>query len=260
MDADIPHGDDYHTEWTEGSNEPMSAKMYGVPDPNNASGSSPNCDPVARDDSDVDSDRVRAAYVKARRAALERKLDRPSNYGRNRLPKWDGGTDSAGRRHKPVWPKIAVFLKERECYCWDTYMTSQFVDGQLRTPTQTYNEAAWKRYQDYIRASDAAVAQKLLGDTRRFKLAIIDMKKRHDSEEKQTLWYMALTSPLVELSPLFAYCLAVSLNWTSIAQSNLSGALSQYLRHPQLYRRHWVSVIPQSFYQLAEQAMANKER
>jgi len=132
-------------------------------------------------------------------------------------------------------------------------MAAQFVDGRLRKPTELYAASAWKRYEEYIAASAALVAQKLKGDTIRFKQAVADAAFHTSGEDKKTLWYLALSNPLAQLSPLFRYCVAISLNWFELAQEYRPIALQQYRQHPSLYREHWAAVIPDDFYQLAEQ-------
>ena len=222
----------------------MKSRMYGVPDPRDASGPPPE----HHDNSDDNGvcDRVRSAYVRARRRALKLKDGRES--------KWDGGTDNAGRKHKPVWEKIAAWLEDHEIADWDAYMAAQFVNGRLRQPTELCTPKAIERYKEFIAASAAMVAQRLKGDTLRFRDAVDDARFSHPDEDKRTLWYLALTSQLADLSPLFRYCLAVSESWDALASEFQGDAVAQFQRHPVLYRQHWATVIPADFYQLAEQA------
>ena len=197
-------------------------RMYGVPDPRDASGPAPTISPTTdTTDDNAEWSPIREAYVVARRDALERKTGRPSAYGTGRIPKWDGGTDSVGRRHKPIWPKVAKYLASKDGVDIPTFMAAQFVDGRLRKPTELYAASAWKRYEEYIAASAALVAQKLKGDTIRFKQAVADAAFHTSGEDKKTLWYLALSNPLAQLSPLFRYCVAISLNWFEFSGTRL---------------------------------------
>jgi hypothetical protein len=50
---------------------------------------------------------IRRCYVAARRDAFARHTGRPSTWGQERIPRWDGGEDGNGTRHGCVWIGVA---------------------------------------------------------------------------------------------------------------------------------------------------------
>ena len=64
---------------------------------------------------------VRSVYVRAfREYCIRNHLNDPESYGKNRIPKLDGGSDpNTGREHEPMWPRIVGFAYKNGVHPYD---------------------------------------------------------------------------------------------------------------------------------------------
>lgn len=61
-----------------------------------------------------------------------------------------------------------------------------------------------------------------------------------------------ITSTELSLSPLFRYCLAKQAKFKDLASSYYRAATAEFLKHPDLYMKHWGSSLPKAITRKAE--------
>lgn len=188
---------------------------------------------------------VRTLYVLNYRRQEAVKFGTPGMYGAKRMPRWDGGADSSGRKFKPVWPRIAQHLQSIDGDP-ERYIAAQFMDLGLDTPpfpNMLASAAATKKYREFARTFEQRLKQELLAQHGYLLMEIERLTRiRGLSETDATL--TALADPLVSLSGLYRYCIAERIGERTLAERFHDGALPQYFCVATTYDRAWGDFIP----------------
>lgn len=162
------------------------------------------------------------------------------------MPTWDGGTSSFGKRHQPVWPKIAKFCLEHGIN-HEILIREFFEDrlgGYTPRPTDLMTNEALAVYAraHVLQREDVFVTYKSEQVEARRRYLFTKMMNVGMSDEDA--WKTVILAPLSNLSPLFSYCLACSIGALGIAAMYRERAFWQYIASPRLYDEAMGSAIP----------------
>lgn len=170
-----------------------------------------------------------------------------STYGNRLIPQWDGGEDQHGTRHKPIWPKLAVFIVERRVNPL-TFIHIQFAASRGRKPplpTMLATELALQRYYTYQSTIDEELRAEFARQQRSLSTQLLLLGQVPDLTPEQRL-QMSLQDQRVDANSLFRYCRAVAANLPQLAAKYHDAALTIYLFERAHYDVAWgASVIPE---------------
>lgn len=186
------------------------------------------------------------------------------DYGDEPIAKYDGGRDRYGRKHTPVWPKIAKLILDREMNL-DNFIAATFRSWEGQThPAATYflSEGAIQRYEDFKGADPRGrvdVLARELKVSTEVLLTKIEMEKvgGRDEAEAQA---SAILDPFAQVSPLFRLCAAVIGGHNRLVPLLLNDALTQYLGNRTAYDEAWDSFIPDILRQKADSEILEFEQ
>lgn len=191
---------------------------------------------------------VRSIYCICYREATGRK-----DYGTGRMPRWDGGEDAGGTRHKPVWPKIASTIIECEADPF-SYIRAQFV-GVRRAdqpkPNQMHSPLAVSRWQQYQYQAKEALRRSVESDLNQIRTHVLPFTVNLKWETTKALDYV-LRDSKCGASPLVRYIVAVRES-LPIASAFRERALLQYMFQMADYDETLGDQIPQELKDEARQ-------
>lgn len=201
------------------------------------------------------SSRVRELYVRAYRAHREiRGIS--CDYGERRIPHWDGGVDSYGKNHKPIWPKIAHKLRQNNIDP-SAAVRAAFADwkgGDPPRPTVLLSETV---LQSALEAMEVR-RQRLRADLPLMLQAFEQGRMSFDllcgSKNELAIARAVLRDPAVPLSCVFRYCLAAALGFDDLASLFEAGAVSETAFLAEDYIAAWGDFIPANFAQKIRKA------
>ena len=188
---------------------------------------------------------IRAIYVTAARAHIQRRTGKPSLYGAKPMPQWDGGMTPGGKRMPSVWKAIAEFCIRNEL---DPF---RLVDVMFRGwnqdappyPTTFYNTKALLAYGDPHQA--IVDAQRLYQtQAREFTDRYDAMVGKHPGWTPEVVTQMILRGSAFGLSALFRYVAAMELGFKDIAREFYLEALQRYMFDQRAIDASWGNVIP----------------
>jgi hypothetical protein len=191
------------------------------------------------------ADRTREAYLQ-RREELNAILGNSEPDLRSRpIPRWDGGVDSYGRQHSPIWPRIAEFLRQRGIGNPVHFISANMSAG-CPLPPELMTENAVKRYYDYEECLPGKIACRLNGDVGRFEFAVLETRLLYPelTSDREVCEHVLRNHVSPDLSMLFRYCKAVSEKMASVAEIYEDLALEEFQHCPELYREHWKNILP----------------
>jgi hypothetical protein len=204
-----------------------------------------------------DAERLKAAYTNAYRALQEALLGRKSFYKPS--PMFDGHPGSLEESpRESVWLKAARALR-RLGYDPEAYVRAQFdvysKNGPPR-PDQLTSPSSVRLYEHRCRGEEVVARE-------RFSLGSqVEVAKQRiealvaGGYAPEDAWYEVLLDPDVDLSPLFRYCLAVSISRKADAEderfAELSAelkpaAVAQYTTYQEAFDAEWVKFLPRGF-------------
>lgn len=192
---------------------------------------------------DREGQRLRELWAEAyRRFTRERTVE--SQF--RSIAKWDGGQDSFGRKFQSVWGKLAKSLMQRGLNFESAVRAAFNKPGtEPPTPNQLTSDAVMQRYKEaaLCEAEDAE---------RHFQLQIaesnrqIKLKVNLYSMDTKSATISVLSDLSANLSALYRFCMAYSLNLQHVAAMWYTAAAEQYLEKPEVYDRAW-TCIPSDF-------------
>lgn len=201
------------------------------------------------------ADRCREAYV-FERLSYESQTTGLTTYKSS--PKWDGGEDSRGRVHKPVWPKMATFMLKHSL---DPYRCIRYLFAARKNhlhPVLPNQIALPKHLPEFQGEMD--VLKREIWNAFKFQKALFETKMGVSplvgTVSTKQLWTLLLLNETLELSPLFRYCLAEDEGLKDVAKRYFHRALFQYILMPEEYDSCWEKWIPEDF---KEQACAVRQ-
>lgn len=179
---------------------------------------------------------IRKVYWEER-ARFRKKFDpNAAHVGPHEVPCWDGGEDSRGVRHKPVWPKIAAYFLQQQLPVELTIRA--FFDGVLGTDPPKPNMLLSVRLPAQVAAHPAEVMAKLRraydSDKSQAQVFYANQRRFTSLSDEQIARLTIYTSD-AEMSPLFRYSLALTSGNTDLAHDYVEFGFRQYQNYPDAY-------------------------
>jgi len=172
----------------------------------------------------------------------------------------DGHTEvlrRAGGTLKPLWYRLARYV-----ICNDVDNIERYVHAQYRhcvvrdiedqdetlsmapTPGMFDTDKAFGRYEAYDARADKVMASKLESLYIEFECCVGEAATTFTYYTDEQLWNYVLMNKMLDLPPLFRYCVAVSGGLQEPTAAYRSSAIEQYLTDPIGYSRVWGQAIP----------------
>jgi hypothetical protein len=196
--------------------------------------------------------RLRRAWVAAVRRMHERNSGRPSGY--KSQPRWDGGTDSAGRFYQPVWPRLvsaALAAGVDPAELVDTLFET-WPSDTAPLPTMLVspdNLRAHQRRQTKRRAFVQAAAP---AEEAAWRSAVWAVSQTQPDPEAVTRF--VLNDLSVQVSPAFRYAMARAAGMTDLAARWRDQAVCQVARDLAYYKEFWNKLLPRDLTEDAARA------
>ena len=209
---------------------------------------------------------IRTAYVCERRFFVLRTKGVRDDFGERPVARWDGGTDSYGRKHQAVWPKLALFFlnKNVDFVCAVKAMFETTKGGPPPTPdklTQEWVLAAAARWKEKkakeLELSWAFDKETTAGWINR-------LARENPDTDIKLIWRKAIILPETGVSAIGRYCLAKAVGDDKVASFYFDEAFSYYCRLADVYDKVFGDAIPaemkQRLKELVKQAATENEQ
>lgn len=163
-------------------------------------------------------------------------------------PRWDGGIDSYGRQHVAVWPRIAAYMIEHgfsPVVCIRYRFEAAGGKNRPVFPNQIALREYIREYRDlHVPVSAEVYSARLLSEAESARNVVLFAESEQEMTQAQAVEY-ALLGGTLDLSPLFSYCLAMSVQRPELAQVFAARALLQFAEDPEGYRdSQWAPWLP----------------
>lgn len=187
---------------------------------------------------------LRHYYILQYRRYVEVNGGGRSNYGQNPMPRWDGGVDAAGKKHRPIWYGIVQFAMDNGISPY-TLVRETFRAWRSTTPpfpNMFTNPAA------LARARQAVGSYRTTRDDLR--LAHLTFREATTTNhlvyglDMERAAVRALHDPYNGLSALYRYCLGVKGEAADVADRFRDVAFREYILDKQAYDAAWGDLIP----------------
>jgi hypothetical protein len=215
----------------------------------------------AEDDLALLAHRVRELYWAARCNHELAATGMPVHTKPVAAARWDGGTDSGGRRHQPIWPKIALHLfaagvdpetAVRAIFVLRAGTTSPFPNALLRP--DIVELSAERAEKDYRHALAHVEAERVAIKSRLARLA------RATSLPDRMIYRKIILAGDMALSPLMRLCLARQTSQHDLEEDLEEEAFLQYCACPAAYDEALGAYVPGDFPQRREGLRALAQR
>jgi hypothetical protein len=191
------------------------------------------------------SRQLRTLYVNAYRSYHASRKGTTTAWGARAIPRWDGGADSYGKVHPPIWPRVAQFCLAMGIDPGRLVRTA--FDGwldarrQLQPPTPEVllSPVTLARAQqpDF---EDAALARHRQERVFRVELTLLQRQGYSVADAVHQI----VSDQTLGLQPLFRYCVASSLANGAWMTQLRAQALLEYLFNRQGYDQTWNGLVP----------------
>jgi hypothetical protein len=201
---------------------------------------------------------VRAVYVAERRHHEAQRTTKESGYGSYRMPRWDGGVDRKGHRHRMVWGRIFDFCVANRYPIYE-YIKAQFdPTARVPQPNQLQSRAAVTKYKEYAPRVLEQKRKELKDHQTRFKVAVWSVCASFGQDKSTAARNVLLTD--TSLSPLFRYTVGYLAGDDKVTDALLAAALMQFMSARTAYETTWGSLIPTTLVQEAQAVSDNDWR
>lgn len=154
-------------------------------------------------------------------------------------PRWDGGVDRYGVRHRAVWPDVALYVLVNQLDPY-TLVAAQFHDrgGPPPVPTVLRSPTGLALYQAYRGDVLPRLRRELESQKGVCALKVYQELPLYAGDFDRT--YAAVLMDLgCGLSALFRYCMAVKMGLRPVAVEWRPAAVEQYMCEPKCYDEAW---------------------
>jgi hypothetical protein len=195
---------------------------------------------------------LRESYLAHRRLYLETVA--PGEPSAKLHPKWDGGIDSRGVKHKGVWENLAKEAIDRELIPYD-WISCLFEMAHLFDhtpwPTDLRNPLVMQRTRRLKQERQIDLRCGVQTETLILQRAVFESMNESPLLSRQEATRRALLSTVLEISPLTRYVRASSSGLADVAEAFEMRALAQYVSSPEVYQQIFNNKIPAKLLQLA---------
>lgn len=191
---------------------------------------------------DLLSKHIRGRYIEFRRT-------RPGDAGYEPHPKWDGGTDTRGSRHQPIWPKIAEFMFEHRLNvsaCLALRFELSDHSKMAPMPNTLMSQRHLPDFRRVSEVSDPELRYSLRAEKSLCRVEMFEAAEEFDMNGKP-VWRYVIGNDELGFSPLFRFCLAYSEDLDDLADSYKLEAILQYVVAMDNYDKAWGNWIPDAF-------------
>jgi len=152
---------------------------------------------------------------------------------------------------KPLWMRIARFLLVHDVDNFERYIHAQYRYSIARDDTLSSapnpgtfdTQQAMDRYLNYQRFADASLQQELASANLEFECCADEALTTFPHYSNRQLWNYVLMNTMLELPPLFRYCIATS-EQLPAADHFKEAAMQQFLTDPMGYVATWNTALP----------------
>lgn len=125
-------------------------------------------------------------------------------------------------------------------------------------PVTFKHDLAFDRYLEYHGRTECRLRQQLESLHLEFECCAGDAANAFPAYTNRQLWNYVLMNKMLELPPLFRYCIAASEGLTEPMEEFYNSAVEQLLTDPMSYCAHWSEMIPASLIVEAENILGIK--
>lgn len=189
--------------------------------------------------------KIRGHYCFAVRWFYEQRTGQVSYYGRRRIPKWDGGTDEAGKKHVPYWPKLAIgCLESRLQPRRLVKVLFQRHEGSTPPfPTQLLSDNNRRAYAEYQKGEIESVRLELALQQQVFATSMSHYVHTY-RKTPELAAKLALVDSDQDWLPVFAYIQAKELGIKDLAAEWKTKAVYAYMFDEEIYDKVYGGKIP----------------
>lgn len=191
---------------------------------------------------------IREDYVQGRRRFYEARTGVTSDFGSSLIATWDGGLDSHGKTHQPIWPKIAKFLEQQTIApeFLVQLVFANWADITPPLPTHFLSPVVVKQYLDAVPALHARLEHSLKNQWHLLNTHRVIHLSNGATEQEAACW--AIADESLPFMPLFRYIVAERLNYTDLQTAIAEKARRQVRATRQLLSATtWAQLIPKGW-------------
>ena len=202
--------------------------------------------------------KAREIFCREMRNYCLRVRGQDTNWGRGRIPRWDGGErESDGAVFQSVWPKIVQFSLKNSIPLEDL-IESIFWSrngGDPPLPTNCYDKNAVEIYNKYKSVNGNDVSMAFTYESQK-NLFFRELSLRLEYSKLlgwkiEYITYDVLHDASLPLSSVFRYCMAVKAGLYELSDELLSDAIKQYSTETHLYDLYWKDFITEDLKEAA---------
>lgn len=197
--------------------------------------------------------RIKSIYI-AQRTAFDRRIKGIETIWRS-CRRYDQGVSETVETKAvlPVWITLARFFREKEINPYD-YINFHFQKQLITNPLEPFQLKTDKNWQDYEVWKKKEVKSILIAFRTQKSICTTNIQivqSNGSRASNKEVYVDVLTDEALELSALFRYCLARSLNLKDIASIYEQQAAMQFYCNPDAYLKIWKKWLPQGFHERA---------
>jgi len=165
------------------------------------------------------------------------------------------------------WPRLARLIMQSGWSNAERFIHVQFKYGPSSEKLQTLehgplvnmltSEKAMKQYTQYIVRADSMLVQQLESAKLEFKCASAECAGQYPHLPTRERWELILMNKMLDLPPLFRYCVASS-EGLACAKDLWEEGFQQFMSDPIGYTRTWEATIPAEMKAEAEELLQLK--
>lgn len=168
-------------------------------------------------------------------------------------PAWDGGQDSRGAMHKPVWPKLARFALDKSIdpvHWVDALFSMTYLFSHPVRPNDLQNPQVLKKVKDWW-------YEKSLDREHAMTTQLINMlgcqwsRRMGTSLSEEAVARTVIVDPRLDAPAIVRYVIALHYGHKDLAKKLQVDAIRQYLVDPSVCDRVLAEFLPESFKALA---------
>jgi hypothetical protein len=164
------------------------------------------------------------------------------------------------------WLDVARQLIQRDITNFERYVHVQYrystarhgADNSLAhapNPGSFTSKVAYDRYVVYNRRADRYLRQDFVSASREFECCVTEASFAFPEYTDKQLWRIVLRNRMVDLPPLFRYCVAVAGDLPEVAEEYYDSAFAQFMSDPIGYCAAWPDAITARLKREAEGVM-----
>lgn len=190
---------------------------------------------------------ARNLYVFHRNYLKSMRTGETSRDGLRPIPAWDGGVDRNGRRHRPVWPKLAAALSSRGVGLV-SFVEAQFgPDRPIPEPNMLLGDAAFDRAVEYERSAPRAAADRRRAQEAAVRAAVPREMRLYGLGVEDAA-RAVLRGPNLDATPLFRHCFAAAAGATDMLPESREAALAELCVGFHAYSNGWRGFLPAALF------------